>query len=300
MAVTYNDLTLDIRRSLRQAGIEAATLEARELVCFAAGKDKARLLRDGALYASPEVEEAAWALARRRLAGEPVAYLIGEWEFYGLPLDISESVLIPRPDTETLAEAAIGWLRQQDNLTGLRDLLDGGQVESSLCTKLYRRELFAGLAERMNPAIKNNEDYLMNYFLFSPAKRSVYEDFCPYRYILRENSASFRQLNEHSLFDPIRVRELIVEDSGSEIREDARRALMRNLLFAYAQLSVHPEKRYDEWRRRVRAEMKEQEGYFHLLSKRNRLLAKMVCRTPGLFGLTYRLYEKLFRREEEH
>ena len=114
MATTYNDLTLDIRRQLRQAGIEAATLEARELVCFAAGKDKARLLRDGALYASPEVEEAAWALARRRLAGEPVAYLIGEWEFYGLPLDISESVLIPRPDTETLAEAAINWLAQQD------------------------------------------------------------------------------------------------------------------------------------------------------------------------------------------
>ena len=46
MATTYNDLTLDIRRRLRQAGIEAATLEARELVCFAAGKDKARLLRD--------------------------------------------------------------------------------------------------------------------------------------------------------------------------------------------------------------------------------------------------------------
>ena len=50
----------------------------------------------------------------------------------------------------------------------------------------------------------------------------------------------------------------------------------------------------------IPAEMKEQEGYFHLLSKRNRLLAKMVCRTPGLFALTYRLYEKLFRREEEH
>ena len=110
MATTYNDLTLDIRRQLRQAGIEAATLEARELVCFAAGKDKARLLRDGALYASPEVEEAAWALARRRLAGEPVAYLIGEWEFYGLPLDISESVLIPRPDTETLPRPPLtGW-----------------------------------------------------------------------------------------------------------------------------------------------------------------------------------------------
>ena len=110
---------------------------------------------------------------------------------------------------------------------------------------------------------------------------------------MRENSASFRQLNEHSLFDPIRVRELIVEDSGSEIREDARRALMRNLLFAYAQLSVHPEKKYDDWRRRVRAELEEQEGDFHLL-------AKMVCTAPWLFALTYRLYEKLFRREEEH
>ena len=123
------------------------------------------------------------------------------------------------PDGRVAYVHNTGGLRQQDNLTGLRDLLDGGQVESSLCTKLYRRELFAGLAERMNPAIKNNEDYLMNYFLFSRAKRSVYEDFCPYRYILRENSASFRQLNEHSLFDPIRVRELIVEDSGDEIRE---------------------------------------------------------------------------------
>ena len=115
MATTYNDLTLDIRRRLRQAGIEAATLEARELVCFAAGKDKARLLRDGALYASPEVEEAAWALARRRLAGDPVAYLIGEWEFYGLPLDISERVLIPRPDTEVLAAAVIEGLREAES-----------------------------------------------------------------------------------------------------------------------------------------------------------------------------------------
>lgn len=45
---------------------------------------------------------AAWRSAI--WAGEPVAYLIGEWEFYGLPLDISESVLIPRPDTEVLVD----------------------------------------------------------------------------------------------------------------------------------------------------------------------------------------------------
>lgn len=60
-----------------------------------------------------------------------------------------------------------GELRQQDKLTGLRDLLDGGAVESSLCTKLYRRALFSGLEEKIDLSVKNNEDFLMNYYLFS-------------------------------------------------------------------------------------------------------------------------------------
>jgi release factor glutamine methyltransferase len=111
MAITYNNLYLDIRQQLKRAGIDAATLEARELVCFGTGKSRDQLTRDGSLYASPELERKVRELVERHLAGEPVAYLIGEWEFYGLPLDISRDVLIPRPDTETLAEQAIGYLK---------------------------------------------------------------------------------------------------------------------------------------------------------------------------------------------
>ena len=111
MAITYNNLYLDIRQQLRAAGIEAATLEARELVCFATGRSREQLYRDGALYASPELERRTRELVARHLAGEPVAYLIGEWEFYGLPLDISSEVLIPRPDTEVLAEQAIAYIK---------------------------------------------------------------------------------------------------------------------------------------------------------------------------------------------
>ena len=114
MAITYNNLYLDIRQQLHQAGLPAATLEARELVCCAAGKSREELSRASRLYVPDAVEQQARALVQRHLEGEPVAYLIGEWEFYGLPLDFSESVLIPRPDTETLAEAAIDWLRQQE------------------------------------------------------------------------------------------------------------------------------------------------------------------------------------------
>ena len=113
MAITYNDLYLDIRRQLRASGIEASTLEARELVCFGTGKTKEELSRDGRLYASPELEKTVRNLVERHLAGEPVAYLIGEWEFYGLPLDISKDVLIPRPDTEVLAREAIDYLQTQ-------------------------------------------------------------------------------------------------------------------------------------------------------------------------------------------
>ena len=104
MAITYNNLYLDIRQQLKKAGIDAATLEARELVCFGTGKTRDELTRDGGLYASPELERQVRSLVDRHLAGEPVAYLIGEWEFYGLPLDISTDVLIPRPDTEVLVD----------------------------------------------------------------------------------------------------------------------------------------------------------------------------------------------------
>ena len=56
------------------------------------------LQRDSRLYASPEREAQVRRLVERRMAGEPVAYLIGEWEFYGLPLDIFQRV-IPIPGT---------------------------------------------------------------------------------------------------------------------------------------------------------------------------------------------------------
>ena len=112
MAITYSNLYMDIRQQLRLAGVQASTLEARELVCFAAGKTRQQLVRDGQLYVPPVVEEQVRDLVRRHLAGEPVAYLIGEWEFYGLPLDIDRQVLIPRADTETLVDCALPFLRE--------------------------------------------------------------------------------------------------------------------------------------------------------------------------------------------
>ena len=107
MATTYNNLYLDTRNRLRRAGVSQAQTEAREIVCYAADKTKEQLYRDMSLYASSDLERRVEELVQRRLAGEPVAYIVGEWEFYGLPLDISRDVLIPRADTEVLAARAI-------------------------------------------------------------------------------------------------------------------------------------------------------------------------------------------------
>lgn len=204
------------------------------------------------------------------------------------------------PDGRVELVHGTGELLQQDRFTGIRDLLDGGRIESSLCTKLFRRELFENLREKMDPAIKNGEDYLMNYYLFAGADKAVYEDVCPYHYILRHGSASYRRFNEHSLFDPIRVRQKILRECGPQLREDARIALMRNILFAYGQMALNLDKQYDDFRSRARNLLAEQKDYFYLLSTRNKILAWMVCRTPWMFHLAYGLYVKLFQKEEQH
>ena len=120
MATTYNNLFLDTRARLKRAGVESAQLEAREIICFAADKSREQFYRDMSLYVSGAMEQRVEELVRRRLAGEPVAYIIGEWEFYGLSLDISRDVLIPRLDTELLAERGI--LKARDSGEGARVL----------------------------------------------------------------------------------------------------------------------------------------------------------------------------------
>ncbi|MBR1566806.1 MAG: peptide chain release factor N(5)-glutamine methyltransferase [Oscillospiraceae bacterium] len=101
---TYNELYINTRNTLKRAEIEAYALEARVLVASAAGKTVQQLLRDLSLYTTDKVEELVQEYTARRLKGEPVAYITGDWEFYGLPMKVSKDVLIPRADTELLVD----------------------------------------------------------------------------------------------------------------------------------------------------------------------------------------------------
>lgn len=123
---TYNDVYLDARRKLKAAGIEAFTLEARLIVGGAAGKTKEQLLKDLNLYAGEEFARRVDGLVDRRIAGEPVAHITGEWEFYGVPVNVTPDVLIPRVDTEVLADLAIKLLKgREGGSTRILDLCAG-------------------------------------------------------------------------------------------------------------------------------------------------------------------------------
>lgn len=125
MAITYNNLYLDVRRALRLAGVEAAQLEARELLCHVTHKSKEQFWLDLNYYVSSEQEREVRELLRQRLEGTPVAYLLGEWSFCGLDLDVDSTVLIPRADTEVLAELAAERTKAAGERARMLDLCAG-------------------------------------------------------------------------------------------------------------------------------------------------------------------------------
>ena len=108
MVKKYGDLYLDTRRALlaTENGQDAGVM-ARMLVCHVSGKSQAEFLAERDMYASEEIVRGVEAGLKRLLAQEPMAYILGQWEFYGLPLRVSPKVLIPRDDTCAVAELAI-------------------------------------------------------------------------------------------------------------------------------------------------------------------------------------------------
>ena len=85
--------------------VESARIDAEVLARHALGWDRARLVADGRDPMPPDVGQRFAALIERRATHEPVAFITGHREFWGLDFDVSPDVLIPRPETELIVEA---------------------------------------------------------------------------------------------------------------------------------------------------------------------------------------------------
>jgi release factor glutamine methyltransferase len=124
--------TITVRRALEQSGL--IPVDARALLSHVTGRDRAWLIAHASdPLARPEVDR-FFALAKRRREGEPVAYLVGRQEFWGLDLVVTPAVLIPRPETETLVEAALARLPADRPLR----ILDLGSGSGAIALALAR------------------------------------------------------------------------------------------------------------------------------------------------------------------
>lgn len=188
-----------------------------------------------------------------------------------------------------------GKLLEQDHDAGLRDLIEGRFVEPGLVIKLYRRELFAELAQHMDFSFKINEDVLMNYWLFKASRRSVFEDVCPYHYVLRPGSAATSRLNPRKLRDPLGVTHAILADAEEFLRPVVLARLARQLIGCASMASGDQAELIKPFRRECRKEL------------RRRLVSILTCPECGLklklmalftavwpdgYGLIHKLYAK--------
>jgi release factor glutamine methyltransferase len=105
---------------LRAHDIETPELDARLLAGEVAGLDLTRLVLSAERVLTPEEAMRLESFARRRIAGEPVARIIGHQEFWGLQFQLSPETLVPRPDTETVVEAALDLAQTWTDRAALR------------------------------------------------------------------------------------------------------------------------------------------------------------------------------------
>jgi release factor glutamine methyltransferase len=96
-----------------QAGLPLDPLENRILLCHATGLTRVQLITQGDRPLAPDEAARLDDLVARRLRGEPIAYIVGRREFFGLDFQVGPAVLIPRPDTELIVELALERLPQQ-------------------------------------------------------------------------------------------------------------------------------------------------------------------------------------------
>ena len=191
-----------------------------------------------------------------------------------------------------------GLLVQQDKITALKELLSGSRIEPGLWNKLFHKTLFRSLlhGEAVPLDIKINEDLLMNYMLFFAAEQTVFEDWCPYHYIVRSASASRAKLNPHKIYDPIKVKEIIRQDSPVELHDAAQQAYINTCINTYHALLMEGEEYKDDLRM-VHELLVKEAGDFSLLGRKRELMANMITHMPVLYRPIYAVYSRFFQKK---
>lgn len=194
------------------------------------------------------------------------------------------------PDGHVDEHYGTGRIVEQDNFTGVRDLLLGEQIEPSLCNKIYVRRI--ARESCLDVTVLNNEDLLRNFTLFSRAKKSVYEDFCGYRYYQRTGSMSKDDSKIIRSFQHIeRARRLIVDNSGTEIHPYAMRLWISAFVNFINQNYSNTDPDVKKLCHKCRSVLRKEKKNLHYLIQRQRIAANLIIYAPWMHHLIYRIYD---------
>jgi release factor glutamine methyltransferase len=143
---TLRDSLLQVRDRIAAAGSDEAHLEAELLLAHALGIDRTHLYQRLDEQLPLDAAAPFEALVRRRLSHEPIPYIVGHKEFYGIELEVTPAAIIPRPETETLVEIAVDFARPR--ITGrefrVADVGTGcGAIAVALALELPEAEISA-------------------------------------------------------------------------------------------------------------------------------------------------------------
>src|SRR5580698_154542 len=126
----------ELTAAFRAAGIETPELDARVLISHALGLDHAGLAAADMHRLTAEEQDAIAAVGRRRLNREPVARILGQKEFWSLPLRVNDATLVPRPETETVVEAALAAIDARSSRANTLRIADLGTGSGAIALAL--------------------------------------------------------------------------------------------------------------------------------------------------------------------
>ncbi len=123
--VTVKELSVRIKLIFKQNNIENYVFESRCLLEYALGSSRNQLIINADATIADDVVQTVLNLADKRINGYPLQYIVGQWEFFGLPFYVGEGVLIPRQDTEKLVECVLEQADSLDHSPKVIDLCSG-------------------------------------------------------------------------------------------------------------------------------------------------------------------------------
>jgi release factor glutamine methyltransferase len=161
MKCSYHDLYQAARQMLRQVDGENSEFTARQLVAAATDRTVSQLVADFPLTVFQRDIQRVNEMVQRHIQGEPLAYILGQWEFHGLTLTVTPDVLIPRDDTEAVCELSIHQVMQLPQNPRVLDLCAGtGCIGLAIASRVKDARVTMGeiSPEAIRVAKKNIQD----------------------------------------------------------------------------------------------------------------------------------------------